>query len=163
MSRPNFFSTLFSGGWFIFNKLLDGLTPVGDLIIRFWIARVFFFSGLTKIQSWDSTVMLFTHEYEVPFLSPTLAAFMGTGVELAIPVLLILGLGSRLPAFILFVFNILAVVSYPFLLTDAGAVGLKDHIYWGMLIMVLMLHGTGKLSLDYLIAKWRPRALIKKN
>ncbi len=143
------FCTLFNG----FNNTLDFLTPVGDLFLRFWIARVFFLAGLTKIQTWDVTVQLFTYEYEVPVLSPTIAAALGTATELVVPVFLLLGLGRRVPAFILFVFNIMAVVSYPYLLTEEGQIGLNDHFYWGVLLLVLLLHGSGKLSLDYLF--WR--------
>lgn len=139
--------------WVYFNKACELLTPVGDLFIRFWVAKVFFMAGLTKIQTWDTTVFLFTHEYQVPLLSPKIAAFMGTATELTMPVLILLGVFGRIPAFILFVFNIVAVVSYPYLLTEEGAVGLNDHFYWGILLMVILLHGTGKISLDW-VAKW---------
>ena len=74
---------------------------------------------------------------------------MGTGVELIFPVLLVLGLGSRFAAFVLFVFNIIAVISYP----DIGEVGLRDHQMWGLLLVVTLLHGPGALSLDHLIAR----------
>lgn len=137
----------------ILASFLAWLAPLGDLVIRLWLAKVFFMSGLTKVQSWDSTVMLFTYEYSVPFLSPYWAALSGTLVETVTPVFLALGLGGRMPALILFVFNIVAVISYPYLLTDAGWVGLKDHIHWGLLLMVIMLHGSGKLSLDTLIKR----------
>jgi len=141
--------------WRWFNKIFEFLTPFGDLFIRFWLAKVFFLSGLTKIQTWQSTVFLFTHEYAVPVLPPQWAAVSGTATELMIPVFLLLGLGGRLPAFILFVFNLVAVYSYPFLFTQAGAKGLEDHFYWGILIMVILLHGVGKLSIDHLIARFR--------
>jgi putative oxidoreductase len=59
---------------------------------------------------------------------------------------------GRIPALILFLFNIMAVVSYPVLLTPKGYVGL-DHICWGIILLVILLHGTGKLSLDQLIKK----------
>ena len=59
------------------------------------------------------------------------------------------GLGSRLSALVLFVFNIVAVVSYP----DLGEVGLRDHQVWGLLLLVTLLHGPGKLSLDHLIGR----------
>ena len=135
-------------------RLLDRLSPVVDLVIRVFVASVFFKAGLTKIASWSSTVALFENEYAVPLLPPELAAFMGTGVELIFPVLLVLGLGSRFAAFVLFVFNIIAVISYP----DIGEVGLRDHQMWGLLLVVTLLHGPGALSLDHLIAR-RFRAL----
>lgn len=121
--------------------------PLLDLGIRILVASVFFKSGLTKIASWDTTIALFENEYAVPFLSPELAAYLGTAVELGFPVLLVLGLGSRFAALALFVFNVVAVISYP----DLGEVGLKDHQYWGLLLLVTLLHGPGKLSLDHLL------------
>jgi len=123
--------------------------PIADLAVRLFVAVVFFQSGLTKIANWSSTVSLFENEYAVPLLPPEIAAFLGTGVELCFPVLLVLGLGTRFAAFVLFVFNIIAVVSYP----DLGAAGLKDHQLWGLLLLVTMLHGPGALSLDRLIGR----------
>jgi putative oxidoreductase len=128
---------------------LEFMTPALDLVIRLWVANVFWKSGLTKIQSWDSTVALFTYEYHVPLLSPWLAAAMGTAVELVFPVLLALGLAGRLSAGVLFVFNIVAVISYP----DLNEIGLKDHMYWGLLLLVSLLHGPGKLSVDHILRK----------
>ena len=123
--------------------------PLADLAVRLFVATVFFQSGLTKIANWDSTLSLFENEYAVPLLPSNLAAFLGTGVELLFPVLLVAGLGTRFAAFVLFVFNIVAVVSYP----DLGAAGLKDHQLWGLLLLVTLLHGPGALSLDRLIGR----------
>jgi len=128
---------------------LQYLTPALDLGIRLWVANVFWKSGLTKIASWDSTVLLFTHEYQVPLLSPETAAGLATAAELVFPVLLVLGLGARFSAAVLFVLNIVAVISYP----ELNEVGLKDHMYWGILLLVTLLHGPGKLSLDHLICR----------
>jgi putative oxidoreductase len=136
-------------------SLLDYLTPSLDLGIRLLIASVFFQSGLTKIASWDTTLLLFQSEYSVPLLPPELAAYLGTAAELALPVFLVLGLGSRFTALALFLFNIVAVISYP----DLSAVGLKDHQYWGLLLLVTLLHGPGRFSLDYL----RSRRSMRKD
>ena len=135
-------------------KVLDFLRPVANLIIRLYIARVFWDSGMTKIESWDTTLALFENEYAVPFLPPELAAYMGTAVELGMPVFLVLGLGTRVAALILFVFNIIAVISYP----DLGEVGLKDHLHWGLLILVPLFYGSDKLSADH----WLSRFFVPK-
>ncbi len=134
------------------NKVLDFLSPVLDLGIRLWVANVFFKSGLTKIQSWDSTLMLFEYEYEVPLLSPVVAAYLGTAAELALPVLLAVGLATRFTALGLSVLNVVAVIAYSgFLFGEDGAAGLQQHIYWGILLLVTLFHGPGKLSIDHLI------------
>ena len=125
------------------------LAPVLDLAIRIWVGMVFFQSGLTKILSWETTLSLFENEYAVPLLPPQLAAYLGTAAELGLPIFLVLGLGGRLSAAALFVFNIVAVISYP----DLGAVGLKDHQYWGLLLLVPLLHGPGKISVDHFLRR----------
>ncbi|MGH8615634.1 MAG: DoxX family membrane protein [Gammaproteobacteria bacterium] len=68
----------------------------------------------------------------MPFLSPELAAYLGSFVELVFPVLLALGLAGRLSAGVLFVFNIVAVISYPALNTA----GVEQHQVWGILLLV---------------------------
>lgn len=127
--------------------VLNAASPAVDLLIRVLVGMVFFQAGLTKISNWNSTVSLFENVYAVPLLPPEVAALLGTSVELFFPVLLVLGFGSRLAAAVLFVFNIVAVISYP----DLGEVGLKDHQTWGLLLLVTLLHGPGKLSLDHLL------------
>ena len=130
---------------------LDFLAPLIDLGIRLWVANVFWKSGLTKFASWEGTVTLFTYEYQVPLLSPEIAAAVATFVELVFSALLAVGLGTRVSAFVLFIFNFIAVISYPAL----SEVGVKDHTYWGILLLVTLLHGPGKLSLDHWIRrKW---------
>ncbi|MDX1430927.1 MAG: DoxX family protein [Gammaproteobacteria bacterium] len=130
-------------------RLLDSLTPAADLILRLWVANAFFQSGLTKIESFESTIALFTYEYRVPLLSPELAAYAGTFTELFFPALLAVGLTGRLSAFVLFVFNIIAVVSYPGL----NEVGLEQHQVWGLMLLLIICRGPGRLSLDHMIAR----------
>ncbi|MDC7718941.1 DoxX family membrane protein [Vogesella sp. DC21W] len=126
------------------------LQPVALLAMRLYLARVFFLSGLTKIQDWDSTVFLFTEEYRVPLLSPALAAALGTAGELLLPPLLLLGLAGRFAALGLFVLNIMAVVSYWHALEGSA---LEFHLQWGLMLLLLLASGPGKLALDGLIKR----------
>jgi len=125
------------------------LSPVADLAIRLWVANVFWKSGLTKIQSWESTRFLFKHEYQVPLIPSDVAAVLGTTTELAFPVLLAIGLAARLSAGVLFVFNIIAVLSYPGL----NEAGILQHQLWGVMLLVPLLHGPGKLSIDHYLRR----------
>ena len=136
--------------------------PIGHLLIRLWLANIFLSAGLVKIETWVSTVTLFTYEYHVPFLPPELAAVLATFIELVWPVLLIVGLGGRFMYFVLFVYNAIAVISYPYLLTPVGYAGLQQHINWGLLLMMLMFYGSGKLSLDYWLQQKFARATVTK-
>jgi putative oxidoreductase len=130
-------------------KGLSFLAPIGDLAIRLWVANVFWKSGLTKFQSWESTLLLFNYEYEVPLLPPEVAAYLGTTIELLFPVLLALGLAGRFSAGVLFLFNIMAVMSYPGL-NEAGFI---QHQAWGIMLLIPLLHGPGKLSIDHWLGK----------
>jgi putative oxidoreductase len=142
---------LISKPYGLFSKVLDSVQPVASLILRLYVANVFWKSGVNKFQSWDSTVFLFEYEYSVPLLSPEMAAIFGTFTELFFPVLLALGLMGRFSAFVLFVFNIIAVVSYP-ALNDAGIV---QHTLWGLILLACLAYGPGKLSLDHLLkSRW---------
>ncbi len=138
----------------LLTKFLNYLSPLGDLTLRVWLFVTFAWqSGLSKLSNWDSTLMLFKYEYEIPLIPSELAAYLGTAAELILPTMLLLGLFSRFAASGLFVFNIVAVFSYPFLWTDDGTAGFNQHLYWGVMMMVLMVHGPGRLSIDWLFSK----------
>ena len=89
--------------------------------------------------------MLFQYEYKVPWLSPEAAAHLATAAELVLPVLLAVGLAGRFAAGALFVFNIVAVVSYPALQLP----GKLDHLLWGIMLLMPLFRGPGKISVDY--------------
>jgi putative oxidoreductase len=133
----------------VIGVLENWLAPVVDLAVRMVVGAAFFQSGLTKIQSWDTTLALFENEYSVPVLPPEVAAYAGTFTELFFPVLLVLGLGGRFAAGVLFVFNIIAVISY----ADLSEAGIMQHQYWGLLLLVTLLHGPGRLSIDHFIRR----------
>lgn len=130
-------------------QLVDRLQPLFALAIRIYVARIFFLSGLTKLNDWNITLALFRDEYHVPVLPPAVAAVLGTGAELGLPVLLFFGLGTRAAAAALFVFNVVAATSYP----DLSAAGRVYHVMWGVLLMVTFFYGPGKLSLDHLFGR----------
>ena len=134
-------------------RALEGLQPLALLAARLYVAKVFFLSGLTKVHDWDITIALFTDEYHVPLLPPQPAAWLGTGAELLLPVLLVLGLGGRVAALGLFVLNAVAVVS----LMDVADAALQQHVFWGSLLLALVLWGSGRWSLDAVWPKRRAR------
>ncbi|MES2839006.1 MAG: DoxX family protein [Pseudomonadota bacterium] len=137
--------------WSLVTRTLDVAQPLAALAARIYIAQVFFLSGLTKVRDWDTTLLLFTEEYQVPLLSPQLAAVSGTAGELVLPVLLLLGLAGRFSALGLSVVNVAAVLS----LAEIAPAALQQHITWGVLLAALALYGVGKWSVD---AQWiQPR------
>jgi putative oxidoreductase len=119
------------------------------LVQRLGIAAVFFMSGRTKIAegSWltidDSAFELFRTDYHLPFIPPIPAAYTATTAEHLFPILLMVGLFTRLSAAGLLVMTtVIEVFVYP----DAW----PTHLSWAGLLLPLIALGGGKLSLDYL-------------
>ena len=124
--------------------LLDKLSFLPVLGMRFWIADVFWKSGLSKLSDWESTIALFEDEYKVPVISPELAAYLGTGVELIAPVLVVLGLGARLGAAGMLFMT--AVIEFTYMHFDV-------HVIWALMLALILFQGPGKASLDYFIRR----------
>jgi putative oxidoreductase len=123
---------------------LGWLQAAAQLAARWYVASVFFRSGLTKLRDWDITLALFSDEYHVPLLNPVFAAWLGTGTELVLPVLLVFGLFGRMAALGLSVLNVVAVLS----LMDVPDAALMGHVFWGCLLAALLLWGPGPWSAD---------------
>jgi putative oxidoreductase len=107
-------------------------------------AAGFWNSAQAKLANWDTTIELFTEEYKVPLLPPEMAANMALGIQLAAPVLLVLGLLTRAAALVLL--GMTAVIEI-FVYPQAW----PTHIQWAAMLLVLLCRGPGKLSLDHVI------------
>ena len=116
------------------------------LFIRVYVAWVFLKSGMHKIGDWETTLVLFEYEYQVPLLNFELAAYLATFAELVLPIFLIAGLGTRLTAIALTLVNIVAVVSY--YATLAKGAGLVWHYLWGSMLLTSVIYGGGFFSID---------------
>ncbi len=72
------------------------------LASRISIAAIFFLSGRTKVDGLltitDGTYELFRSEYKLPLVPPEIAAHLATYAEHLFPMLLVLGLFTRLSA-----------------------------------------------------------------
>ncbi|MBL0319573.1 MAG: DoxX family protein [Alphaproteobacteria bacterium] len=138
---------------------LDVLAPAVLILARLQMANIFFTSGMLKVKDWSNTLLLFEAEHPVPFLPKGLAdmlsitnnhlpanvaACMGTFTELVMPVLLVLGLGGRLAAFLMLVMTAVIQFSYQ---------ESMEHVYWALLLGIILTQGPGKWSFDYLIRK----------
>lgn len=135
------------------------LQPLVLLGLRLWIGKIFFQSGQTKIANWDQTTMLFENVYRIgeilPFLPVGVAAGLATATELATPVLLALGLLTRLAAVPMLIMTL--VIQFGLGSVDANF-DLYEHYAWMLILLLLIARGPGILSVDALIAKrWRDR------
>ena len=122
------------------------------LALRIFPAAVFWQSGETKVDGWhvtDSAIYLFREEYKLPLIDPVIAAHLAAFAEHFFPVLLVVGLATRLSALALLVMTlIIEVFVYP------GA--WPTHGTWIACFLVLIVQGPGMVSLDHLIgSRWR--------
>jgi putative oxidoreductase len=145
--------------WSRLTGSLEHLAPLALLLLRLFVALAFWRAGVVKWDDPSGTAYLFDNEYQVPLLAPAVAATLATWTELVLPWLLALGLGTRAVAAVLFVYNIVAVVSYPALWPDGlwqGFIGgdFNDHKAWGLMLLALLALGAGRWSLDALAARW---------
>ncbi|EJL07597.1 DoxX family protein [Pseudomonas chlororaphis] len=149
------------------NRLIQLLERIPHSLIaflaRFSIAAVFWKSGQTKIEGLaidlfsgtfelgmprlaDSTIPLFQSEYQVPLLSPELAAHLAAFAEHLFPLLLLVGFATRFSALALLGMTLtIQLFVYP----DAY----PTHGTWAAVLLYLMARGPGKLSIDHLIAR----------
>lgn len=140
-------------------NLFGNLQSLFLFAVRLWVSWDFLKSGWLKVTNWQNTLFLFQNEYHTPVLPPDLAAVMGAGGELFFPALLIVGLTSRLGAIGLSAVNVMAVVSYAnVLLSEGFEAALGQHVMWGFGLVVLIVFGPGKASLDHLLVRAPRRA-----
>jgi putative oxidoreductase len=116
------------------------------LPLRLAVATVFWNSAMAKLANWDTTISLFTDDYQVPLLPPELAAYVALTIELTTPVLLVLGLFTRAAALVLL--GMTAVIEI-FVYPQAW----PTHIQWAAMLLILLCRGAGAVSIDQLL--WR--------
>lgn len=132
------------------------------LLARFSIAAVFWSSGQTRLQGFalnlvsaefqlgwprlaPQAVDLFRDEYKLPLVPPELAATLAATAEHVLPVLLLLGLATRLSAA-----GLLGMTLVIQLLVYPGAYA--THGTWAALLLWLMARGAGVVSVDHWLA-----------
>lgn len=128
------------------------LMPASVLVMRLWLADIFWKSGLTKIYTdtafgfipyfgvTDTTYFLFEEEYGMPF--PEVSAWASTLVELGAPILLLFGFGARFAAVALLIMTLTIHFTY---IAD------PSHYMWMMFSAIILSYGAGKFSVDHWI------------
>jgi putative oxidoreductase len=127
----------------IYNNFFKKVEPLLSyfllLTMRLWIANVFFKSGRNKFANMDSTIYLFEYEYDLPLISPVIAAYCGTFFELLCPILIVLGVLTRVAVlpliFMTLIIQLLVVQNI-------------EHFYWLFLLSTIFIYGGGKMSTD---------------
>jgi putative oxidoreductase len=139
--------------------------------LRLIMARVFFLDGQTRIdgprlpldiQGFDLSVVLplqvkaetftaFLTQYPPLPVSPVLAAYALSYAEFILPVMLVLGFGTRFAALGLMIITALIQV---YVLPEALW---SVHVYWAAILMVLLSRGPGPISVDHMIRLFTQR------
>jgi putative oxidoreductase len=110
------------------------------------MAATFFYSGRTKVEGFlrvtPGAIDLFRTEYKLPLVPPEIAAHLAAYAEHLFPLLLVLGLATRLSAAALLG---MTLVIQLFVYPDAW----PTHLSWAALFLLLLGRGGGRLSLDH--------------
>ena len=136
---------------------LSGAIPEGIALLftRIALAGIFWRSARTKVEEGsfltirDTTFFQFSDApfNQVPMFNGELGAYVTTYMEHFLPLLLLLGLGTRLGALgILGMTLVIQIFVFPEM-----AVWWQTHILWVAMALVLIVRGGGLFSLDRLI------------
>jgi putative oxidoreductase len=121
--------------------------------LRLGVAWIFWSSAQVKLINWQRTLEFFAEEYRVPILPPELAANMALAIEIACPILLVLGLLTRFAVVVLL--GMTAVIQI-FVYPEAW----PTHLQWSAMMLVLLCRGAGRLSLDHFVWRWLGPKLV---
>jgi len=118
--------------------------------VPFWRSGVNKWDGFLKLN--DTAVYLFESEFKLHlpggpyhYPAPAVMAFIVGSAEILFPILLVLGLATRLTAFGLLVMTLMVELTVP----DGWPV----HVTWAAMALAIMAWGPGSISLDYWIAR----------
>ena len=123
-----------------------------QFVLRIALATPFWRSGINKwdgfFQLNDVAALLFSSEFKLhlpggpySFPAPEATAFLVGSAEILFPILVVLGLGTRLAASALLVMTLVVELTVP----DGWPV----HITWAAMALGIMAWGPGRLSLDH--------------
>jgi putative oxidoreductase len=118
--------------------------PIVDLLIRLWLAGIFFASAILKLADWQKALYLSTYEYPVSWLDSVTAAYVGVSVELVGAVLLAVGLATRFAALSMLMLSLVIQFNY---------VALEVNLFWALLFGWYVARGAGPLSIDHALSR----------
>jgi putative oxidoreductase len=135
------------------------------LALRLVMARLFFLDGQTRVAGprfplsvydFDFSVVLplqvkvetfgaFLTQYAALPVPPVLGAYLVSYAEFILPIMLVLGLGTRFAALGLLIMTaLIQIYVMPQALWSV-------HVYWAAILMVLLSLGAGQISVDHII------------
>jgi putative oxidoreductase len=129
---------------------------LAQLVLRFGLAVPFWRSGINKwdgfLQLNDVAVLLFRTEFKLhlpggpyPFPAPAVMAFLVGSAEILLPILLVVGLATRLAALGLLLMTLVVQLTVPS--------GWPLHLTWAAMALAIMAWGPEQISLDHWIGR----------
>jgi putative oxidoreductase len=115
-----------------------------QLLMRFSVFWVFWRSGTLKASNMEQAIGLFREEYKLPLLPPEVAAYLATAVEIVAPVLILIGLFTRLASLALIAMTL--VIQFLVYWNDY-----PSHLLWLAILVFILVRGPGPWSLDALL------------
>jgi putative oxidoreductase len=120
------------------------------LAVPFWRSGILKWNGFLQLNG--TAIDLFSDEFKLhlpggpyDFPAPTVMAFLSGSGEIILPVLLVLGLGTRFAALGLLLMTFIVELTVP--------EGWPIHLTWAAMAFGIMAWGPGRLSLDYALAR----------
>jgi putative oxidoreductase len=118
--------------------------PYVELIIRLWIAKLFFFFGIQQLMHWTAALQIVDEENPFPPLAPIVSAYLSTGANLLCAILLVLGAMTRYASLPLLILAVITQLRFePF----------DTQLFWIALFCWYVIHGAGPISLDHLLRR----------
>src|SRR5271170_1672297 len=129
----------------LWNTLAHRLAwPYVELIIRLWIAKLFFFFGMQQLMHWTAALQIVDEDNPFPLLAPIVSAYLSTGANLLCAILLALGAMTRYASFPLLILAVITQIRFePF----------DTQLFWIGLFCWYVIHGAGPISLDHLLRR----------
>jgi len=140
----------------LYNQFMDAVSSLQSitlLALRLILAYGFYQPAMNKIGNVSGIAEWFA---SMNYPLPTLNAYLATGTETLEVILLTLGLGTRIISIPLIIVMLVAIFTVHFSNGFAASDnGFEIPLYYGLMLLVLLTHGAGKISIDYLISKKR--------
>ena len=127
------------------NSLAQRLAwPYVELIIRLWVAKLFFFFGIQQLMHWTAALQITNEENPFPQLAPAVSAYLSTGANLVCAILLALGAMTRYASVPLLILAVITQFRFePF----------DTQLFWIALFCWYVIHGAGPISFDHLLRR----------
>lgn len=118
--------------------------PYAELLIRLWIAKLFFFFGVQQLMHWTAALQNVDEQNPFPLLAPIVSAYLSTGANLICAMLLALGFMTRYASLPLLI--LASITQFRFEPFDT-------QLFWMALFCWYAIQGAGPISLDHLLRR----------